>query len=130
MVENFKIIYYESEKGDCPILDFIDSRDSRNQAKIMAYLEVLEKNGPLLPRPYADILTDGIHELRVKLSGEQIRILYFFVYKEFIILTHSFRKNSNKVPISEIEKAKKFRSDFLKRYSETALRRKLKDENI
>lgn len=86
-MNQFKIIYYESEKGECPIQDFIDKRDKRNQAKIMAYLDLLETSGPILPRPYAYILKDGIHELRIKLSGEQIRVLYFFTFKEFIILT-------------------------------------------
>ncbi len=34
--------------------------------------QLLEEKGPPLPRPYADLLTDGIHELRVKLSGIMI----------------------------------------------------------
>jgi len=47
--------------------------------KIFSVFYYLEKQGPNLPRPYTDLLEDGIHELRIKLSGEQIRILYFFV---------------------------------------------------
>jgi phage-related protein len=129
-VSKFEIVYYGSLAGDCPVMKFIDSRDSRNQAKIMAYLDLLEKNGPLLPRPYADILVDGIHELRIKLSGEQIRILYFFVYKDFIVLTHCFRKSSDKVPKAEIDKAKKYKKDFIDRFTESDLRRLIKNENI
>ena len=74
---------------------------------------VLEEQGAQLPRPYADILSDGIHELRVKLSGDQVRILYFFCYQEYIVLTNWFTKNTDKIPIREIEKAKKIRNDFL-----------------
>jgi len=121
-VSQFSVVYYETENHICPVQEFIDSRDIRNQAKILALLDLLEENGPVLPRPYADILEDGIHELRIKLSGNQIRILYFFTFKEFIILTHAFIKNTDKVPKSEIEKAKKYRTDFLRRFSEKKLR--------
>lgn len=70
----------------------------------------------MLPRPYSDILRDGIHELRIKLSGDQVRILYFFIYQENIILTHQFVKNTDKVPDMEIEKAIKIKNDFEKRF--------------
>jgi len=65
----------------------------------------------------------GIHELRVKLSGDEIRILYFFCYQDFIVLTHAFQKTTDKVPDAEIRKAKKYRQDFLQRMTEDDLRR-------
>jgi phage-related protein len=85
--------------------------------------------GPILPRPYADILEEGIHELRIKLSGNQIRILYFFCYKNFIVLAHAIQKTTDKVPKSEIKKAQKYREDFLKRYTETQLK-EVQDEDL
>ena len=129
-MNRFKIVYYETENHICPVQEFINGRDMRNQAKIFAYLDLLEEKGPVLPRPYADILEDGIHELRIKLSGDQIRILYFFTFKEFIILTHALIKNTEKVSKSEIEKAKKFRNNFLKRFSEKKLREEFENEDI
>jgi len=108
---------------------FIDSKSTNNQAKIYAYIDQLEIKGPNLPRPYADILEDGIHELRIKLSGDQVRLLYFFVFKDFIIITNSFIKKTGKVPKSEIKKAKKFRDDYLNRYKKEDLER-IYDENI
>ena len=124
MSNKWKVLYYsENEKEASEIELFIESKDERNQAKILAWLEKLEELGPNLPRPYADILTDGIHELRIKLSGNQIRILYFFCFKNFIILTNQFVKNSDKVPKNEINKAKKRRDNFLKSYNEKDLKR-------
>jgi phage-related protein len=78
---------------------------------------MLEEHGPQLPRPYADILRDGIHELRIKMSGDQSRVLYFFTYKDIIVLTHPFTKHTSKVPKEEIEKAILIRADFLRRFS-------------
>ena len=124
MKSKWKILYYTSEKGDCPVENFINGRSIANQAKIFNWIEQLEIKGPNLPRPYADLLDDGIHELRVKLSGEQIRVLYFFCYKEYIVLTHAFNKNTDKVPQSELVKAKKHRDDFIKRFSDKDLRGK------
>ena len=72
----------------------------------------------------------GIHELRIKLSGEQIRIFYFFIYKDFIVLTHCFRKSSDKVSKTEIEKAKNYKKDFINIFTESDLRRLTKNENI
>lgn len=90
----------------------------RDQAKILALISYLQDQGPTLPRPYADLLEDGIHELRVRLSGDQFRVLYFFYYRRFIVLTHAFVKVTTKVPKAEIQKAKKYRSDFLSRFEE------------
>ncbi|HQO21521.1 MAG TPA: type II toxin-antitoxin system RelE/ParE family toxin [Spirochaetota bacterium] len=69
-----------------------------------------------------------MHELRIKLSGNQIQILYFFCYKEFIILTNSFVKTTDKVPSKEIIKSKKIRDEFTNRFSEEQLRKKYNED--
>lgn len=129
MIRKWHVLYYESLEGRCPIKNFIDSRKERDQAKIFSWLSLLEQHGPMLPRPYADLLTDGIHELRITLSGERIRILYFFCFKDFIVLTHAFTKYTSKVPHSEIKKAKSYRDDFLTRFDEKKLKEAV-DENL
>ena len=63
-------------------------------------------------------MEDGIHELRIKLTGTQVRILYFFCYQNIIILTNVFVKHSDKVPKEQIRIAKENRKDFLNRFSE------------
>ena len=79
-------------------------------------------------RPYADLLEDGIHELRVRLSGDQVRILYFFCFRDFIVLTHWFVKRTGRVPQSEIDLSKKYRADFLARYDEQKLKEEFNEE--
>jgi hypothetical protein len=115
MTNRWKVIYYENMAGRSEVFDFIESRDEREQLKIMSNIALLRERGPNLPRPYADLLTEGIHELRVKLTGKQMRILYFFCYKDFIVLTNIFEKHSDRVPLIEIKKAKKCREDYLNR---------------
>ncbi|EQA60999.1 toxin-antitoxin system, toxin component, RelE domain protein [Leptospira alexanderi serovar Manhao 3 str. L 60] len=58
MVRKWKVYYYsESENEESEIETFINSKDDRNQAKILAWIEKLEELGSNLPEPYADILT-------------------------------------------------------------------------
>jgi hypothetical protein len=119
----WNIIYYETATGECPVEEFINSRNLGNRIKIFNWIEQLEKHGPNLPRPYADLIEDGIHELRIKLSGDQIRMIYFFCYRDYIVLTYAFRKTTDRVSKTEISKAKKFRAEFMARNSEKELRR-------
>lgn len=123
----WKSYYYEKENGEIPAYDYIRNRNTEDRAKIAAWIEKLEEVGPVLPRPYADLLEDGIHELRLKLSGDQVRILYYFCFKDFIIFTNAFTKNSDKVPKTEIKTAKKFRKDFYKRFNEETFKEKLSE---
>ena len=126
--QSWHVIYYEDQRGKCPAHQFIESRVDREKAKILSLLAALEEGGPQLPRPYADFLEDGIHELRVKLRGDQMRFLYFFCYRDFIIVTHVFTKNTKRVPPKEIRKAMKLRDDFLVRNRETELRRRVHED--
>ena len=128
MTPIWRVIYYEADDGQCPIQEFIDGRKERDQAKILAWISQLEVRGPQLPRPYADLLEDGIHELRITASGDQIRALYFFCYRDFIILTHAFVKRTQDVPKAEIHKAQRLRADFLSRYDEQKLREKANED--
>ena len=129
MKSQWQVIYYETETGISFVEDFIDEQNIRNQAKILNLISLLEEKGPNLPRPYADLLSEGIHELRIKISGNQSRILYFFCYQKYIVLTHTFIKTTDKVPKVEINKAIQYRNDFLKRYPKNNLEAEL-NENI
>ena len=53
--------------------------------------------------------------LRAKSGSNISRILYFFVVGRRIVLTNGFIKKSQKTPRNEIEKAKRYRADYLSR---------------
>jgi phage-related protein len=129
MAMNWRVIYYEMQDGQCPVQEFIDSRSHRDQAKVLSWIAQLEEHGPTLPRPYADLLDEGVHELRVSLSGDPIRVLYFFCYRHYIVLTHTFAKNTQKVPRGQITRALRAQRDFLIRFDEETLKEEL-DEDL
>ena len=122
MTKRWQVFYYSMKDGTMPVKDFLDNLSLRERAKTMAFIGLLEEKGPNLPRPYADLLDVGIHELRITLTGTQIRILYFFCYKNIIVLTNVFDKYSKKVPKSQIKLAKDCRVDFLARFTENNIR--------
>ena len=79
---------------------------------------ILEEKGTELRLPYSEHLDDGIFELRTKQGRNIIRNLYFFFVGNKIIITHGFRKKTQKVPSEEIERAKEYRKDYLARNSQ------------
>ena len=121
MNNSWKVLYYVDGKDNIPVEAYINSLPMRQQAKILSFISLLEERGPNLPRPYADLLKNGIHELRIKVSGDQIRILYFFCYRDYIVLTNVFEKHTKAVPENEIKKAIECRENFLQRFSKEKL---------
>ncbi|MDR2476377.1 MAG: type II toxin-antitoxin system RelE/ParE family toxin [Treponema sp.] len=121
-MKDWHVFYYSQQDGAYPVEEYIAALPKDDRSKTLAFIGLLKERGPDLPRPYADILEDGIHEPRIKLTGTQTRILYFFCYQNTIILTNVFEKHTDKVPGSEIRTAKKRRADFLARFSEKDIR--------
>ena len=64
----------------------------------------LAEFGHELRRPLADILRDGIYELRIRKGRVNFRILYFFHGKNVAMLGHALTKE-DKVPKGDIDKA-------------------------
>ena len=110
---NYTVEYYEKGDGARPAEEFILAQDNKMQAKIFAALELLEIKGPALREPFSKALEDGIFEVRAKQGADISRVLYFFVVGRRVILTNGFIKKTSKTPRGEIERAKRYRADFM-----------------
>ena len=84
------------------------------RAKILLAIALLETNGPQLRQPYSKPLGDGIFEIRAKQGNNITRTLYFFYDGKQIILTNGFVKKTQKTPSAEIQRAKKYRAEYLR----------------
>lgn len=111
----FEVLFYETPNGTEPAKDFILSLDKKMRAKMLRTVEFLAQNGPELREPNSKSLGDGIFELRAKVGSDISRILYFFFVGRRVVLTNGFIKKTQKTPASEIEKAKRYRAEFLNR---------------
>ena len=115
MVKLFEVEYYEKSDGTYPAEEFILEQDFKMQAKLFMALEFLEERGPMLREPFSKPLGEGIFEIRAKQGSDISRVLYFFVVGKKVILTNGFVKKTQKTPSREIEKAKKYRAEYLNR---------------
>ena len=100
----WKILEYETIRGERPVVQFIKAQQSQAIAKIVHLIELLEIHGSFLGMPHAKKLEKNLYELRVR-GKEEIRIIYGFKGKA-IYLLHGFRKQKQKTPQKEIETAK------------------------
>ncbi|MFH1258984.1 MAG: type II toxin-antitoxin system RelE/ParE family toxin [Elusimicrobiota bacterium] len=114
----YKIVFYETRRGDYPTKDFIQELDKKARAKIWRHLDLLAKEGPNLLRPYADHVRGKIKELRIKTGAGNIRIFYFFFIERTIILLHAFKKKTQKLPENEIGHAERNMTDCVSRYEQ------------
>jgi len=98
------VILYCEEDGSCPFLEWIEELPVKVQAKCLLRVDRLRELGHELRRPEADLLRDGIYELRASLQGTQYRVLYFFHGAVAAIVSHGIVKE-RAVPPREIDRA-------------------------
>ena len=99
----------------CLLRLFILSLDEKLRAKTLRNISLLAKVGMVLKEPESLKLDDGIFEIRTKVGTNLTRVLYFFYIGKKAVLTNGFVKKTQKTQKREIEKAKSYRDDFLKR---------------
>jgi phage-related protein len=114
-VAEIDAIFYDLEDGTEPAREFLLELDRKMRAKMVWTIALLEVSGTGIREPYSKHLTDGIFELRAKVGSDISRVLYFFVIGRRAILTHGFIKKDDKTPPAEIERAKKYRNEYLSR---------------
>jgi phage-related protein len=96
--------YFRESDGTVPLLDWLGDLPEKAELKCRVKLERLVELGPELRRPEADYLRDGIHELRATRRGVQYRILYFFLGRMVVVVSHGIQKE-RRVPSRDIDLA-------------------------
>ena len=99
----WKVLFFQTTRGDSPVEDFIKDLDEATYAKVLQAIKLLANNGPFLKPPYIKKIQDKLYELRI--SGKvAIRIFYTITNNEYYLL-HAFKKKSQKTPSKEIKVA-------------------------
>lgn len=112
----FNIMYYETERGQVPVEEFIDSLDMGMQVKVFRQISLLQDYGNKLREPHSSLVGNGIYELRIIESGNIVRILYFFRVGKTIVLTNGIVKKTQKLPASAIQLAEQYKKDYERRH--------------
>ena len=87
------------------VRQFIGAQSDEVQAEYLKIVEQLEKDGRLV-EPYGKKLDKGLFEMRIRRGG-QVRILYFYQEKEYVVGVHGFVKKTQKTPQKELKQALK-----------------------
>ena len=102
MPQSEVILFQEGDR--VPVREWLKSLPVKAQRKCLAYLDMLEQHGHELRRPIADLLRDGIYEVRPAYQGVNYRVLYFFCGRNVVIVSHGIVKKGE-VPDAEIDRA-------------------------
>ena len=93
------------------MLACLDRLSEKARAKCISRIERLAEMGHELKRPEADLLRDGIYELRARHGRVNYRILYFF-HEGSAVLAHGLTKEG-RVPDGDIDRARRRRARFV-----------------
>lgn len=111
----FYIKYYETERGQKPVEEFIESLEENMQVKVLRQISLLKEYGNKLREPHSSIVGKGIYELRIIESGNIVRVFYFFKIGKTIIITNGIVKKTQKLPPSAIKLAELYKKDYERR---------------
>lgn len=115
----FRVLFYETESGEQPMVDFIADLQRKTPKLATLVLAGIRKlqdsgyHGPPLTE-YAD-KANGILELRVG-SADIARVFFFFQRGQEIILTNGYVKKQQKLNTNELKKAQKYKENWERRY--------------
>lgn len=110
-----KIKFFKLADGTCRITQWLDGiRPLKAQAKVIARIQLLEELGHEIRRPHADMVDEGIYELRERFIHVQYRLMFFFHRQGEAVITHGFTKPTAAIDPREIQQAKRYRAMFLK----------------
>lgn len=110
------ISFYWTESGKCPVKDHLDSLTDAQATKVAWVLKLIRELDQIPTRYFKKLVnTDGIWEARIDFGKDTFRLLGFLRGKQLIMLTNSFQKKSQKIPLKEIRLAEKRKKEYLSR---------------
>jgi hypothetical protein len=107
-----RLVLFRDADGTVPLFDWFDGLPKKVVVKCRSRLERLRSLGHELRRPEADLLRDGIYELRVGHQGVNYRMLYFFHHNIAAVVSNGLMKERT-VPHTEIDRAIRRREMYL-----------------
>ena len=110
-----RLLFLQDADGTAPVWEWLKDLRARNAkayAKCVVRIRRLVELGHELRQPEADLLREGIYELRARLGTVNYRILYFFHGRNVAVLAHAITKE-NEIPVVEINRAVEHKRTFI-----------------
>lgn len=105
----FQITYYKDKDGKSPVEEFLIKLKIANNSLAEQAFKGLEKirNRAYHREPLSKYVEPGLWEVRIRSGTDILRILYTFTKGRIIILLHVFIKKQQKIPVNELDIARK-----------------------
>ncbi len=97
-----------------PVIEFLDSLQSKERAKVLRNIDLLKQFGLNAGSSFVEPIGEGLFSLRSVFSGINVRLLFFTIVGNKIVMLSGFKKKSNKIPKREIDIAKERKKEYLK----------------
>jgi hypothetical protein len=110
-----RLLFFQEADGAAPVWEWLKELRGTNPkayAKCVVRIRRLAELGHELRRPEADLLRDGVYELRARLGTVNYRILYFFHGRNVAVLARAITKE-NEIPTVEINRAVERKRTFV-----------------
>jgi len=99
----WKVLFFQTTRGDYPVQEFIKKQDEATYAKVLLSIKLLANNGPFLKPPFIKKLQNKLYELRI--SGTVAIRIFYTIYNNEYYLLHAFKKKTQKTPNQEMKTA-------------------------
>lgn len=109
------IKFYKTTSSKCPTEEFLDSLSEKVIIKVLAVFQLVEDLEAIPNKFFKKLTGTKLYEIRVEWQSNIYRFPCFFHQSDLIILTHGFHKKKTKTPTKELEKAERYRKDYLRR---------------
>lgn len=110
-----EIVFYESDFGNKPVEEFLDSLGSAPRAKFVRTLELLQIQQMVPAKFWRKLSGTDLWEVRVEYAGNIYRVLAAFAKGNRVILLHGFQKKSQKTPRQDMEIAQQRQRRYFQR---------------
>lgn len=106
---DFEIEYYQNTLGNNPIHEFLLDLARKNENLFNKTTKGIQKLRRRVyhKEPLSKYLEHGLWELRINAGSNILRVIYTFNKGKVIILLHVFIKKQQKIPLHELETARK-----------------------
>ncbi len=115
VVKEWDVFYYQTERGESPIEDFLNALPRKARAKCLAYVGLLEEFGFDLPRSFIGKVRGDIWEMRPEWAGTEYRFFYFAMVGRRFVILHAITKKTQKLAPRDIELAEARKADVQRR---------------
>jgi phage-related protein len=106
--EKFTIEWYFNNKGKSISLEYLESLDDEEQAKLFELMKLMGNTGVIKNKTKFRNEGDKVYAFK----PQPHRFLCFFFEGQKIIVTNGFHKKTDKLPKNEKERALKIKSDY------------------